>query len=419
MKRVCVLGLGYIGLPTASVLATNGFEVLGVDVEQRVVDTINSGNIHIEEPGLHTIVKAAIGSGNLRASTKPEKSDVFFIAVPTPLSEDKKADMTYVAKATEAILPCLESGNLVILESTSPPGTCRNLVAPIIEKSGLKVGQDVSLAHCPERVLPGKILKELIENDRVIGGYGKNCAGQASDIYKSFVEGEIFLTDVTTAEMVKVTENTFRDVNIALANETAVICEKLGIDFGDVARLSNRHPRVNVHTAGPGVGGHCISVDPWFLVELFPEEAKLIQMARQRNDSMPEHVANRTMEMLSGIDKPKVAVLGLAFKGNVDDMRESPSLTVIELLEKNGVSVAVNDPYVKHSPFELQGLDACFEGADCLLLLTDHKDYAYLNSRQVAKQMRKAILFDTRNMLDHDDWREANFQVNVLGVGQA
>ncbi len=418
MKRVCVLGLGYVGLPTASILATNGFEVLGVDVDQRVVDTINSGNFHIEEPGLHTVVKAAIGSGNLRASTKPEKSDVFLIAVTTPLSEDKKADMSYVAKATERISRHLESGNLVILESTSPPGTCRNLVVPIIEKSGLKVGQDVFLAYSPQRVLPGKTLRELIKNDRVIGGYGEKCARKAMDIYESFVDGEIFLTDVTTAEMVKVTENTFRDVNIALANETALMCEKLGINFGDVARLSNRQPRVNVHAAGPGVGGHGISADPWFLVEHYPEEAKLIHQARQRNDSMPEYVVNRTMDMLSGIDNPKVAVLGLAFKGDVDDVRESPSLTVIKLLEEKGVSVAVNDPYVTQSPYELQGINACCVDADCLLLLTDHNDYTNLSPRLLAKQMRKTILFDTRNILDHDDWREANFLVNVLGVGK-
>lgn len=418
MKRICVMGLGYIGLPTASVLATNGFRVLGVDVGSRIVETVNAGNIHIEEPGLHTVVRAAIGSGNLRASLEPEKADVYFIAVPTPLNTNKTADMSYVRQATERIVPYLEAGNLVILESTSPPGTCRDLVKPILEESGLEVGKDVYLAHCPERVLPGKILKELIENDRVVGGFDPRSAQLAREIYASFVEGEIFLTDVTTAEMVKVIENTFRDVNIALANEVALMCESLGIDFGDVARLANRHPRVNVHAAGPGVGGHCISVDPWFLVEQFPDTARIVHLARQRNDGMPQHVAGRTMEFLAGVDSPKVAILGLAFKGNVDDMRESPSLEVIRLLEVQGVRLAVHDPYVKNAPCELVPLESCFDGADCLLLLTDHNDYKYLNPRQIVRHMRNPILFDTRNLLDHADWRDAGFAVRVLGSGR-
>ncbi|MCC6696959.1 MAG: nucleotide sugar dehydrogenase [Candidatus Hydrogenedentes bacterium] len=418
MKTVCVMGLGYIGLPTASVLATNGYKVLGVDVGARVVDTVNMGNIHIEEPGLHTVVKAAIGSGNLRASLQPEKADVFFLAVPTPLTRDKKADMQYVCQATEQIVPYLTKGNLVILESTSPPGTCRDLLKPILDRSGLRVGEDIHLAHCPERVLPGKILKELIENDRVIGGYDETSAQKAREIYASFVEGQIFITDVTTAEMVKVIENTFRDVNIALANEVALLCEELGIDFGDVARLANRHPRVNLHTAGPGVGGHCISVDPWFLVDQFPDTARLIRLARERNDGMPAHATRRILAMLEGVQDPKVAVLGLAFKGNVDDMRESPALEVIHHLREQGVRLSVHDPYVKNSPIELDSLDACFEGADCLALLTDHNDYKYLNPRLVAKQMRKAVLFDTRNILDHKDWRAAGFRVRVLGSGR-
>ena len=417
MSKVCVMGLGYIGLPTSAVLATNGFEVVGVDVNARVVDTVNSGNIHIKEPGLHTVVRAAIGSGNLRASLQPEKADVFLLAVPTPLSDDKKADMSYVRQSAEAIVPRLERGNLVVLESTSPPGTCRGLIKPILEKSGMTVGEDIFLAHCPERVLPGRILKELIQNDRVVGGYGKTCAERAREIYASFVEGNIFLTDVTTAEMVKVIENTFRDVNIALANEVALICEELGIDFGEVARLANRHPRVNLHTAGPGVGGHCIAVDPWFLVEGFPRQARMIRLARERNDGMPGHVVARTLDLVAGIKDPKIVALGLAFKGNIDDVRESPSLTVIEQLKQKGFRVAVHDPFVKDGPAELASIEECFKGADCAVLLTDHADYKYLNPVQLAKLMRTSILFDTRNFLDHAEWRKAGFQVRVLGVG--
>lgn len=418
MKKVCVMGLGYIGLPTASVLASNGFEVLGVDVDARVVDTVNAGNIHIEEPGLQTVVRAAIGSGNLRAALEPAKADAFIIAVPTPLHKDSKtADISYVRRATERIVPYLDRGGLVILESTSPPGTCRDLVLPILETSGFKVGSDLYLAHCPERVLPGKILKEIIQNDHVIGGYDAESARRARDLYATFVEGELALTDMTTAEMVKVIENTFRDVNIALANETALLCESLGIDFWEVARLANRHPRVNLHSAGPGVGGHCISVDPWFLVEKFPDQAQLIHLSRRRNDGMPEHVAGRAIEMLGSGAQPKVAALGLAFKGNVDDVRESPSLRIIELLREKGVAVAVHDPYVKHSPYELCTLEQCFDGADLVLLLTDHHDYKYLNAREVHRQVRTPKLYDTRNLLNHADWRAAGFTVTVLGSG--
>ncbi len=417
MKQVCVLGLGYIGLPTAAILASNGFEVLGVDVSPRVVDTVNEGKIHIEEPGLHTVVYAAIQSGNLRAALSPEPADVFIIAVPTPLTEDKKADMSFVAGAAKTIVPHLRKGALVILESTSPPGTCRDLLKPIIDESGLKVGEDVYLAHCPERVLPGKILKELIENDRVIGGYDRRSAELAQELYASVVEGEIFLTEVTTAEMVKIIENTFRDVNIALANETALLCEKFGIEFGEVARLASRHPRVNVHTAGPGVGGHCISVDPWFLVEKAPDLAKLIHLARQRNDAMPQHVIARIMQLLEGVENASIAVLGLAYKGNVDDLRESPALTVVGGLRERGFTVKVHDPHVDRPPFPLNDLADSIQDADCVVLLTDHNEFNAIIPEDAAKAMRHAILFDTRNVLDHAAWRKAGFQVAVLGSG--
>ncbi len=417
MKRVCVLGLGYIGLPTASVLAANGFEVLGVDVSEHVVNTVNEGHIHIEEPGLHTLVQAAIGSGRLRASLEPEACDVFIIAVPTPLTEDKRADMGFVTHAAESIVPFLRKDSLVILESTSPPGTCVDLLKPILERSGLKVGVDIHLAHCPERVLPGRILKELIDNDRVIGGYDAESAEKAREIYAEFVEGEIFLTNATTAEMVKILENTYRDVNIALANEAALICERLGVDFWEAARYANRHPRVNVHSAGPGVGGHCISVDPWFLVEKQPNEAKLIRLARERNDGMPEHVVRVVRKLLSHVESPKIAVLGMAYKGNVDDLRESPALHVIALLLAEGFTVSVNDPHVKHAPFLSEPVESCLANADCVLLLTDHDEYKNLDPGMSASRMRLPILFDTRNRLDHKAWREAGFRVKVLGRG--
>ncbi len=418
MKSICVLGLGYIGLPTASVMATNGYKVLGVDVHPRVVDTVNKGNVHIKEPGLATVVAAAIQSGNLRASLRPERSEVYIIAVPTPLSQDHKADMSFVRDATESIALLLKPGDLVILESTSPPGTCRDLLVPILERGGLRVGRDIYLAHCPERVLPGQILREFIHNDRIIGGFDAASAERAREIYATFVDGQLLLTDMTSAEMAKVLENTYRDVNIALANEVALLCERLGIDFWEVAMLANRHPRVHVHQAGPGVGGHCISVDPWFLVNVCPEDAQLIQLARERNDGMPAHVVELIKDLVGAVDNPKIAVLGLAFKGNVDDVRESPSLKVIELLEKEGYRVAAHDPYAKDAPYEVQGFEECIGGADCIAVLTNHNDYKFLHPRQVGAKMRHKNLLDTRNIIPHDEWREAGFRVRLLGSGK-
>lgn len=415
MNEVCVLGLGYIGLPTAALLATHGYHVLGVDTDQRVVETINQGGIHIEEPGLHTLVRAAAQSGNLCAATAPVPCDVFIIAVPTPITEDKKADMSYVRGAAEALLPVLKRGDLVVLESTSPPGACNTLIKPILEQSGLHVGEDISLAHCPERVLPGRILTELIANDRIIGGMDRRSAERAGELYARFIEGDIFLTDTTTAEMVKVIENTFRDVNIALANETALLCERLGINFWEVARLANRHPRVKLHAAGPGVGGHCISVDPWFLVEEFPETAQLIALARRRNDAMPEHVARTTLSALASVEHPIVAVLGMAYKGNVDDIRESPALHVIALLEEAGCTVRAHDPHVTCAPRENHALEACVDGADCILVLTAHAAFNTIDPAAMGARMRSSVLFDAHNLLDHAPWREAGFRILVLG----
>lgn len=415
MQQICVLGLGYIGLPTASVLAAQGLRVLGVDVVPKVVETINRGDIHIEEPGLHTLVAAAIGSGRLRAALEPATADVFIIAVPTPLREDKTADMSYVVRAAESILPHLRDGNLVILESTSPPGTCRDLLAPLLARSGLRPGENLHLAHCPERVLPGRILLELIKNDRVIGGLRPACAERARALYARFVEGEIFLTDATTAEMVKVLENTYRDVNIALANEAALICESLGIDFAEARRFANRHPRVNVHAAGPGVGGHCISVDPWFLVEQAPEAARLIRCARERNDGMPEHVAEEARRMLADIASPKVAALGLAYKGDVDDIRESPAIHIVNLLQDAGIAVAVHDPHVKSGPFPLRTLEDALSGADLLLLLTDHSEFAQMDPAKAARWMRTPQVYDTRNLLHAAAWEDAGLTLKRLG----
>lgn len=416
MKEIAVLGLGYIGLPTASILATNGFSVHGVDVSPNVVAIINKGGIHIEEPGLKTLVQAAVNSGNLKAYTQPQMADVYILAVPTPITEDKRADLSYVGAAARSILPLLKHGDLVILESTSPPGTTLDFLCPILAESGLEIGTDLFVAHCPERVLPGKIIKELIQNIRIIGGVNETSARMASDIYGHFVEGDIHLTDATTAEMVKIMENTFRDVNIALANELAQIAPKLNINAWEVIRFANLHPRVNIHTPGPGVGGHCISVDPWFVVERFPETAQLIRGARQINDFMPEYTYNMVLNAVKGIKKPKVTMLGLTYKPDVDDIRESPALKILELMEHNpDLQVAVYDPHVKHSDCELSGLEAALRDSDCILLTVDHAEFKFISPLQVANMMRTKQVIDTKNALRDKEWTAAGFNYLLLG----
>jgi len=411
-----VLGLGYIGLPTAAVLATQGYSVVGIDVKHSVVDTVNNGKIHIEEPGLQTLVQAAYKSGNLRAQSSPEAAAVFIIAVPTPL-RDKKADLTAVESATKSIVPYLAEGNLVILESTVPPKTTEELVAPILQQSGLKAGKDFYLAHCPERVLPGNILREIIENDRIIGGINPESAGKAEELYGEFVAGKIYLTDATTAELVKLSENTFRDVNIALANELATICEKLRVDVWDVIELANHHPRVSFLKPGPGVGGHCISIDPWFIVEKASQTANLIRLSREINDEQPHVVVRMAKEMVQGTADPKVTVLGVAYKANVDDTRESPAIPIIQELEAAGCEVRIADPHVQRFPWKLSQAQEAFSKSDLVVLVTNHAEFATLDPAEVGKLMRCRQLLDTRGQLDLDEWRQAGFSCRRLGSG--
>jgi len=461
LHKICVLGLGYIGLPTASMFATHGFQVVGVDVNERVVETLNNGEVHIHEPGLKTLVQAALKSGNLRVASEPEPADVFIIAVPTPLSpvaglSSPKADLSHVIAAAESIVPYLRPGNLVVLESTVPPRTTLEVLVPILERSGLGVSRDEEnhspqhpgttaslfyVAHCPERVLPGRILEELIRNDRVIGGVDRASAEMAKALYASFVEGEIFLTDATTAEMVKLMENTYRDVNIALANEFALVAEQLGINVWEAIELANRHPRVNILKPGPGVGGHCIAVDPWFIVQAAPEVTPLIQTARRVNDSMPAHVVelvkralaehkteDRGQETEDKLPSPassplshRIAVLGLAYKANVDDVRESPALRVVESLAALGYELRLCDPHVNAAfPWPLLPLLEAVKGADCLVLLTDHAEFAALKPQVVGPLMRYRRLVDTRGAASKpQEWAAEGFQVMILGDGKA
>jgi UDP-N-acetyl-D-mannosaminuronic acid dehydrogenase len=420
MKKICVLGLGYIGLPTAAMFATHGFQVVGVDVNAQVVETLNNGEVHIHEPGLKTLVQAALKSGNLRVVCQPEPADAFIIAVPTPITADKRADLRYVEAAARAIVPHLRSGNLVILESTVPPGTTRGVLAPILGESGLHPQGDLLTAHSPERVLPGRILAELVGNDRVIGGLTPEAAEAARALYASFVQGEIHLTDTTTAEMVKLMENTYRDVNIALANEFALVAEAVGVNVWQAIKIANRHPRVNILKPGPGVGGHCIAVDPWFLVQAAPGPAQLIAAARRLNDRMPQHVADQVRTILTGVEKPQIAALGLAYKADVDDARESPAIAVIRWLQATGCQVRAYDPRVKngHTVGEVDSITAAAEGADCLLILTDHREFKVLTPATVGDMMRRKVLIDTRNALPHADWQATGFEVHILGNGR-
>jgi UDP-N-acetyl-D-mannosaminuronic acid dehydrogenase len=421
-NALCVLGLGYIGLPTASTFATHGMRVYGVDVDQRVVDLLQSGEIHIHEPGLRTLVQAAFGSGNLSVGDEPQPADAFIIAVPTPITAEKNADLSYVRQAAESIVPHLREGNLVVLESTSPPRTTIDLLLPILERSGLKAGDGFYLAYSPERVLPGKILHELIENARVIGGIDDRSAQAGCDLYALFVRGQIHLTDATTAEMVKLMENTYRDVNIALANEFSRLGEHFGVDVWRAIELANLHPRVEILRPGPGVGGHCISVDPWFLVEAANEITPLIRNARQVNDNQPARVVASIKKALGHLEGCAVAALGMSYKADVDDLRESPAITVVQELILEGAKVTIYEPYVTGVQIEganaADSLEAALDGAEALILLVDHQEFKGLDPVEVSSLMPGKFAFDARGVWEPDLWESAGFDFRRLGVGR-
>ncbi|OUR99156.1 UDP-N-acetyl-D-mannosamine dehydrogenase [Gammaproteobacteria bacterium 42_54_T18] len=395
-NSVCVLGLGYIGLPTASLLGTKGYNVVGVDVSQDVVDTINRGEIHIVEPDLDLLVKSAVNSGKLKASTTPSPADIFIIAVPTPFKENHKPDLSYVESATRAIVPHIKPGNLVILESTSPVGTTDDVVAKILKEEGFDTSCEVHVAHCPERVLPGRILIELIQNDRIVGGTSQAATEMAASFYEEFVNGEVLRTDAKTAEMSKLTENSFRDVNIAFANELSIICDDEHIDVWELISLANRHPRVNVLQPGPGVGGHCIAVDPWFIIDRAGSKAKLIRAAREVNDSKPQWVIDKVTEKAKKFRRPVIACLGLAFKANVDDLRESPAHEIVKALQaKNIADLLICEPNIKtHPDFELTEYNEAIDKADILLILVDHKEFKTIQPTVFIEKM----VIDTRGI---------------------
>lgn len=421
-KTLCVIGLGYIGLPTAITFANAGVHVHGVDVNENAVKMINNKQLHIEENGLQEKLEQAIDAGTFSAGLTPIEADVYIIAVPSPINPDNTANVEYIRSATASVVPYLKKGALVILESTVPPKTVETVMLPELAKSDLKLGEELYVAHSPERVIPGRILEELVNNDRIVGGITPKSAKLTKELYEVFVKGDIHLTDATTAELVKVMENTYRDVNIAFANELAKIAETIDVDIWEAIRFANFHPRVNIHTPGPGVGGHCIAVDPWFLVELNPENADIIKKARLTNDGMPTYVAQKAQDLLAqhNIKNGKVAVLGLAFKADIDDLRESPSTEVIKELEQRGITVTSYDPHIHtiEHPTQKATLEETIQKADLLILTTDHTAFKQLDPKTLKMDAPICLVLDTKNALNQAEWQKAGFEFTKLGNGK-
>ena len=410
MKKISVLGMGYIGLPTACMLANSGFKVLGVDIDEEIINKLNSGKLHIEEPELEKIFSSAFKNNRLRVSLEPERSDVFIIAVPTPLDHRNKADLSYVISATNKIKEKIKKGNLVILESTSPPGTTRNIVGKIITNgTGFIAGRDYYLAFCPERVLPGKIVYELENNDRIVGGVDKKSSEAAESIYKTFVKGKIFLTDLETSELVKLAENTYRDINIAFANELSLICKDYGIDIREVIKYANMHPRVKILNPGPGVGGHCIPIDPWFILEDTDRKDTLIEKCRKINNSMPFIISEEIAEIVGKYRDPKVTFFGFSYKENVGDIRESPAITINNELMEKGIKVLIYDPLVVNTKYNLSGLEESVKGSDLVLLFSGHSVFRDIDLKSVSNLMRNKNIFDTRNFFDKSTAEKLGF----------
>jgi len=371
-KKIVVIGTGYVGLPAALMLANAGHEVVGVDIDKNIVEAINKGEMHINEEELQSLMQRDNIRKNLKAQSQPCKADVFIIAVPTPIDKRKKiADLIFVTDAIESILPYIDKNNLIIIESTVPPLTCREVIKPMIEKTGFIVGDDILLAHCPERILPGNIFYEIVHNHRIIGGINERSSLAAKELYLSFVKGNLYLTDDVTAELCKLMENTYRDVNIALANEFSAVGETLGIDIKKAIELANKHPRVNILSPGVGVGGHCIPIDPWFIKQVDPENCTLIFAARKINEQMPVKTAAKIRRAVRHMQSPKIIALGATYKPNTYDLRESPALEVVRLLREDGYDVEVYDPLTKE--YAYSALEEIVKGADCLAILVEHE----------------------------------------------
>ncbi len=415
LPTVSVIGLGYIGLPTASLLATKGFQVYGMDVSPKIVENLNQGRILITEPSLDIMVKSAVNSGQLVASLEPHEADIFIIAVPTPFKDGHAPDLTYVEQAAMSLTPVLRPGNMVILESTSPVGTTE-LIADIITRQrpdlntcrrcvtgAAHAANPIYLAHCPERVIPGQILRELVENDRIVGGIDADSTEKAKAFYQTFVSGNILATDSRTAEMAKLTENAFRDVNIAFANELSYICEQMDMDVWELIALANRHPRVNILQPGPGVGGHCIAVDPWFIIHAAPEQTRLMRAAREVNDHKPDYVLQKINAKAQRFKRPVIACLGLSYKPDIDDLRESPAIKIVQKLRaQDEADVLVVEPNIRELPpslanaVELVELEEALARADILAALVGHREFKALTRAS----LKDKIVLDMVNVFE-------------------
>ncbi len=398
--KLTVIGLGYIGLPTSVLFASKGIDVIGVDINEKTVEGLNKGVLHIEENGMEELLREVLTTKKFIASTKVQPADYFIIAVPTPHREDNSCDVSYIESALRNLKDVIKKGDTIIVESTIAPRTMEDVVKPIIESYGFTIGKDIFLAHCPERVLPGKIIHEMVHNNRIIGGVTPTCTLKAKELYSILVEGKLLETKASTAEMSKLMENTYRDVNIALANELVKISDNLGINALDVISLANEHPRVNIHLPGPGVGGHCLAVDPYFIVSKDPKNAKLISDARDINKSMPEFVISKTNELMTKINGKKIAVLGLTYKGNIDDIRESPALEIYHMLKANtDFEVIAQDSHVKQD-WIINDIATAVKGTDLVLILTDHEEYKMIGNI-LKENMTNPVVLDTKDIISN------------------
>lgn len=400
--KICVIGQGYIGLPTAALFADSGCEVIGVDINEKIINLLNNNQIPIEEPELDKIIGNALKRGNLKFQLTPDNADVFIITVPTPyLKENYSCDLSYVISACDSILPYIQKNCVIIIESTISPLSMDEIIKPIFEKENFMIGQDLFLAHCPERVLPGHILYELVNNNRIVGGITPKCSEKAAEVYSLFVKGEIIMTEARTAELSKCMENTFRDVNIALVNELVQICSKIGVNALDVIKLANMHPRVNLHNPGPGVGGHCLAIDPYFIYSKAPDLAKIIKTSRDTNSNMPYFVVDSVKKIFHKFNNVgKISIFGVAYKGNTDDDRESPSYDIIYKL-KEEYDISIYDPHINKEKFS--ELYDSVKNSDLILILTDHDEFKTLNYDDLLKEMNTPIIFDTKNIILADN----------------
>lgn len=410
-----VIGLGYIGLPTALLFASHGYKVRGVEIKEAIVNDLRGGKVHIDEPEIGQLMKSTLASGNLEIEKHCMQADIFIITVPTPLTREGKGDMSQVIKAVQSMLPYLQKDNIVIIESTCKVGTTEELVRPILEQAGWKIGEDIYLGYCPERVLPGQIIKELKYNSRIIGGTNEETTKRIKAVYQAFVEAEILETDTRTAEMCKLVENSFRDINIAFANELAKCCEQVGINVWELIRLCNQHPRVNVHEPGPGVGGHCIAIDPYFLIESLPEHSQLIRQARTINESMPEYMLDKIKRIVGKLEGEKVTLLGLTYKANSNDLRESPIVKLVELLEKEGCELSIVDSHIHQFRYLEEDILKAAQKSSLIVVGVNHDEFKELPLQALKCVMKYARVLDAKHIYREKDILKWEFEYYLLG----